>query len=301
MKKICIILFGLFAGFVFSPFSARAAAVRLVASGTAVVGQPFTVNVVLDTQGDDANTVQATVDYPTDFLSLQNVNDGNSIINFWITPPSATSSGEVDFAGIVPGGFTGSAGPLASLVFNPLVPGATTVTIATATVLRNDGLGSSIPVSVSNLSLAIATPATGTPPAAPANSLVLPNPFTPEITSDPNIFDGKYFLVFGTTDKGTGIDHYEVLEVPTGEMQGFTPAWHVAQSPYLLQDQSLSSNIYVRGVDHAGNFIVVEAAARFPSSIPQSMFVAIAVLRAILIVCVLLFLIWLARRKRGKE
>ena len=29
---------------------------------------------------------------------------------------------------------------------------------------------------------------------------------------DPNVFDGKWFLVFAALDKGSGIDHYEVME-----------------------------------------------------------------------------------------
>jgi len=148
MKKIIFTLFLL-------PLCAHAATVRLVASGTAVSGQPFNVGVMLDTQGDDANTVQATIDYPANIVSLQSVNDGGSIIDFWITPPAAASSGEVAFAGIVPGGFTGSSGTLISLVFNPLASGTAAFNVATATVLRNDGLGSSIPVTLSSAAVIV--------------------------------------------------------------------------------------------------------------------------------------------------
>jgi hypothetical protein len=280
------------------PFSAYAAALKLVANGPAVVGQPFRVDVVLDTQGDTLNAVQATIHYPANLVSVENVDDGNSIINFWVTPPAVSSSEEISFAGIVPGGFSGHSGPITSLIFNPLVPGAASISIATATVFRNDGQGTAVPVSLSNLSFGVSLPASGTPPVAPVNSLITPNSFTPEIAKDPNIFDGNYFLVFSTIDKGTGIDHYEVLEVPTGA--GTEPAgtWVVAQSPYLLRDQSLSSNIYVRAVDHAGNFIVVEVSARFPHSASPVTLAILGVARAIALVGVLIFLIWFVRRKR---
>jgi len=280
------------------PLCAHAAAVRLIASTTAVVGQPFSVGVALDAQGDDVNTIQATISYPASFFSLQGVNDGDSIVNFWIVSPNATSPGVIELAGIVPGGFNGSSGPITSLVFDPIATGIATLDVATATAFRNDGMGSSIPVTLSGIAAIIAVPASGTSPVPPANSLIVPNSFTPHITSDPSIFDGKYFMVFNTTDKGSGIDHYEVLEVSTGVGAESASAWVVARSPYVLQDQGLSSDVYVRAVDHAGNFIVVEVPARFPNIIPRSVFVALAVARAIVIAVVVLFLIWFVRRKR---
>ena len=61
-------------------------------------------------------------------------------------------------------------------------------------------------------------------------------------------------MAFSTTDPQSGIDHYEILE-------GSDTVWHNATSPYRLTDQSLSSNIYIRAVDGAGNFRVVELPA----------------------------------------
>jgi len=89
----------------------------------------------------------------------------------------------------------------------------------------------------------------------------------PEVSRDPNIFDGKWFLVFATQDKGSGIDHYEVLERRELKIQklGFSKEkslhskfyilnpWRVAESPYLLKDQELKSYIYVKAIDKAGN------------------------------------------------
>ena len=33
---------------------------------------------------------------------------------------------------------------------------------------------------------------------------------------DPKIFSGQYFVAFAASDAQSGIDHYEVLEVPAG-------------------------------------------------------------------------------------
>jgi hypothetical protein len=83
-----------------------------------------------------------------------------------------------------------------------------------------------------------------------------PEDFKPEIGKDPTIFGGKYFLSFATTDKMSGIDHFEILEADRrGFKRGTTrkAEWKRVESPYLLEDQSLQSIIKVKAVDKAGN------------------------------------------------
>ena len=68
----------------------------------------------------------------------------------------------------------------------------------------------------------------------------------------------KYNVVFNTTDKQTGIDHYKVIEEPISKFAAFewgraNAPWIVARSPYQLKDQSLNSTIRVKAVDKAGN------------------------------------------------
>ncbi|HVM76632.1 MAG TPA: cohesin domain-containing protein [Candidatus Paceibacterota bacterium] len=275
---------------------AHAAVLTLTPSPvSASVGQSVRVAVTLDTQGASANAVQGSVFFPPGLLSLQLIDTGSSMVNFWVTPPEQTSSGEIDFAGIIPGGFNGSSGPIVAFTFNPVAPGAASLTLASATVLANDGKGSDLPVAVSGTSISISS-AAGAIPAAPPHSVVAPDSFTPQIEQNPDFFNGQYFLVFGTIDKGTGIDHYEVMEVPTGWLGwGTSASWQTATSPYVLGDQSLSSNIYVRAVDHAGNFIVVSLPARHPRP-SFGVIAADAVIAGLIIVVA--FCIWLFKRRR---
>ena len=81
-----------------------------------------------------------------------------------------------------------------------------------------------------------------------------PNDFLPKIGKDPSVFGGKYFLTFATTDETSGIDHYEISET-RGKRQEI---WKKAESPYLLEDQSLQSKILVKAVDKAGNERIVQ-------------------------------------------
>jgi len=245
--------------FVAAGFVAHAATLGVVVGdATPNIGQPVRVDIPLDTQGEDANAIQGKIIFPSAAFKLESIVDGDSPVSFWIDAPSEVASGVVAFSGIMPGGFTGRTNSVVSLILLPLASGPGSITFQNTELLRNDGTGSAISLSTSSVTLAVSSVvATSSAPGISA-SLTGPDPFTPVISHDPNIYDGQYFLAFSTTDKGSGIDHYEVLEGST---------WQVATSPYLLQDQSLSSDIYVRAVDHSGNFIVVKVPAEHPQSI----------------------------------
>jgi four helix bundle protein len=78
-----------------------------------------------------------------------------------------------------------------------------------------------------------------------------PEEFKPEIAE----IEGKKYLVFSTTDKISGVDHYEIATLNQGGI--FFNAkpkleWKVGKNPYLLGDQKLSK-IFVKAIDKAGN------------------------------------------------
>lgn len=273
---------------------AHAAAINIMVDNNSIAqGETVQVNVTMDTQGSNANAVQAEILFPANMFILDRISDGSSAVSLWINPPSQSSPGVINLAGIMPGGFTGSSGALFSFTLHSLASGTGAIQVASATMLANDGSGSPLPMTLGTTPISIAPASTSSslaPPSAPPRDYTAPNPFTPQIVSDPNIFNGKYFLVFTTTDAESGIDHYEVLEVPSGgSVQPFS-SWHVATSPYLLTDQSLSSDIYVRAVDHDGNFIVVKVPARHPYGATHNDELLIIAVFAILLV--LLLFIW---------
>ncbi|OGZ19096.1 MAG: hypothetical protein A2Z68_02395 [Candidatus Nealsonbacteria bacterium RBG_13_38_11] len=114
-----------------------------------------------------------------------------------------------------------------------------------------------------------------------------PEPFEIEIQKTPEIFEGKYFIVFFTTDKQTGIDYYQIKE-GTGE-------WQIAESPYLLKGQSLKSIIQIKAVDKAGNERMVEY---IPSS-KIFFFSGIAIL-VLVLVAIIFYVGYLRKRKKNK-
>jgi len=254
------------------------------------VGQQFQVNVILNTEGEQINAVEGKIVFPEDLLDLKEVRDGNSIVNFWIERPKAetrkdtntntkqhesvrvdscgeanNSCGSVYFSGITPGGYNGSQGLVLSIIFLAKKEGSGLIEIQNAKTLLNDGKGTEAKLKIFNFQFSIFKEAAAVQPLAPEiRDLEPPENFKPEIASDPTIFDGKYFLVFATQDKSSGIDYYAIHESTRKRTRIDTKDWTQAESPYLLKDQKLRSWIYVKAVDKAGNERIAVVEPRYP-------------------------------------
>lgn len=218
------------------------------------VGDEFSVPIVLSSPSESVNAVSGDIVFSDDTLSVENILSANSVVTEWIDPPHSNGNSVV-FSGIMPGGYETTVDPvtqgrlpgiIATIVFKVKAAGAGNIQFSDAHAYKNDGLGSeaSIQTHVANFSLGdvgsgilIKTYDTN-PPLA----------FTPIISHYLSLYDGRWFVVFGTTDKETGIDHYEVKE-GSGD-------WVRADSPYVLNDQTLSGAVSVKAVDLAGNFTI---------------------------------------------
>lgn len=222
-------------------------------------GESFTVNLWLNHSGEPVNAMEGTVVFDPRQIELKDVRDGNSIINFWVDKPVVEpTASRLKFAGIIPGGYEGK-GLLLTLVFEARKEGPAALRLENMRLLRDDGKGTEVKVQTTGESLVI-LPSTmaGTAPVSIPEDTEPPEPFTPEVAQNPDLFDGQYFLVFATQDKSSGIDHYEVREG--------NDAYAVAESPYLLKSQRLDEGIYVKAVDKADHERVEFAAARNPKA-----------------------------------
>lgn len=209
------------------------------------------VDLIIDTQGQSINTIDVTLAFKRDDLAITGVSDGNSIVSLWLERPVVFhEKGEIHFVGVIPGGYYGTEGRLLRIFFSSLRIGESAFTLANAAVLVNDGAGTPAVIASSSLRFVLRAPSAMTPIEQDTTP---PESFIPHVAQDSAVFDGNYFLVFSTTDKGLGIDHYEILESPQSFfMKLFTP-WRRGESPYLLRDQTLSSEISVGAFDAKGN------------------------------------------------
>ncbi len=274
------------------PATASAATISFQAVPVHVgVGDVVRVNILLDS-AIPTNAFSGTVSYSAATVEPIAISDGNSIVNLWVTHPTVPATGVViPFAGITPGGFSGNAGTLFSILFRAKALGLADISIGNVEVLRNDGAGSKEPVTIKQFALSIGSKPSGGY-VEPADTTP-PEPFTAYLGSDSQ-FSGESYLVFMAVDKGSGIDHYAVAEsrLPSFLFPLFPLAWHTAASPYVLADQNLTSTVYIKAVDRAGN-------GRLSIYPPSHLFTVYEKVVLIVILVGVVFLFW--RRWVGRR
>lgn len=223
------------------------------------------------------NAVDAVLTY-SDNIQPVDVSVGKSIFNVWVESPTINQEEHtITFAGGIPNGYCGRVDGdprltniIAEIIFRS--PGLQIggsddnqayIDFAPETqVLLNDGQGTRAPLnflgSVITLEKGAGSGIVDDWREVVRGDNVPPEEFSIVLTKDDVAFTGNYFIVFSTTDKQTGISHYEIMEEPAEEFKHFSwggvdAPWVTANSPYVLQDQSLNSIIRVKAIDKAGN------------------------------------------------
>ena len=272
LSYIGIVFMGALA--IFSSSSVYAASVALDSSASSTeVGGVLRVKVALDPEQQNINATEGRVVFPSDLFRLVRVETGGSMVSAWIVSPRLSGGDTVEWGGIFSGGFLGVQDPyrtgllpggLFTLVFEAVQRGLGTIRTEATKVFLNDGKGTAISFGPRIISVRV---------DSPSYTLVLPtesippdkNPpesFIPKISRDETVAEGKWFVVFQTHDKESGVASYAIAESPR-RMQGIgEKVWNQATSPVILLDQTLKSYIYVRAVDFAGDERVVELQPR---------------------------------------
>ncbi len=239
----------------FAAFPVLGASIRVETPDTPVpVGQEFFVPITLDTQGESVNAIEGNIAFPHSLLEMVDIESGNSIINFWIEKPQRQGAEKIIFSGITPGGFVGSNQNIFTVVFRAKESGLGNIHGSKFQVLRHDGMGTVLPLEINTAWVQVNT-STSVDffDQMDREDREIPETFVPFITQDPHLFSGKYTLIFSTQDKGSGIDHYEVKE-------GKNAPYERVESPYMLRNQALDTDIFIKAVDNFGNerIIVIE-------------------------------------------
>jgi hypothetical protein len=250
IKKNILGLACLLFGIIFAlPSGANAAEIILSSDIKNIkVGDQFEVAFLLNTKDESINAVESAIIFPQNILELKEIKSSNSIISFWSQPPKA-SGNQINFSGVVPGGYAGRNGYVFSMIFQARAEGVSTIEISKIMALRNDGKGTPVQTTISELQLVVEGKAVAPKIVTQEKDTDPPEEFLPTIGRDESIFAGKYFLVFAAQDKGSGIDHYEVCEGKTECVE--------TDSLYLLKNQSLNEEIIVKAIDKNGNIKVV--------------------------------------------
>jgi len=248
------------------------------AESTVFRGDTVTLGLRIDTdEGECINTVDAVIHYDPSIRAVD-VSRGDSILNIWVENPVVNEAEHtITFAGGIPGGYCGRipGDPRLTNVLLELVFRSPGLSIGTgdnpspriwidesSQVLLHDGYGTNAELRLQDAKIILESKAGGTPTDAwtteVQNDAELPSDFSITLTKDDVAFGGRYFIVFNSNDKQSGIDHYEVMEEPFEEFNAFKwgradAPWLIAESPYVLKDQTLNSTIRVKAIDKAGN------------------------------------------------
>lgn len=239
-----------------------------------LTGQKFTVRLMLDPAGQTVNAVEGAVIFPADRLAPAGINEGASVIGLWVRKPALAEPGRIEFAGIMPAGFSGllgadwpgeRPGPVLELIFTARQSGEIKLWLDQPRVLLHDGKGTPLAVASPPLTLRLTGVFKEMPVEEADADREPPEDFKPVVGRAPHIFDGQWFVSFAARDPESGVAYFEIAEVKH-RASGFAKLpWRRAESPYLLNDQKLASFIYVKAVDQAGNERVAAVPPRYPA------------------------------------
>ena len=251
MRKIIIILFMI--SICLLPGMVTATSLRFTSdASTIALQQKQVVTLMLDSEGQDINAVEGTVTVSGAGIKLLAVIDSNSLVSYWLEYPKVVGN-SIRFSGIIPGGYHGKQGALFAILAQGDTAGETIWQTTSAKALLNDGKGTQLALASTALTLSVngditISPSTSVPYS---NDREAPESFKPEIGRNHYMFNNDWFVAFTTQDKSSGMDHWEIQESRTGYLD--PQKWQRVESPYRLQDQSLTSSIYIRAFDREGN------------------------------------------------
>ncbi len=253
----------------------------------------FIIKVKIDIGEECINTVKADLKFSQEVLEAVDFSQGDSILTLWLESPEINQSeGLISFTGGVPAGYCGEVpgspadsnllGRIIFKVQDTNIGQAEVKFLDTSQVLLNDGLGTVDELSAKGAAYSVLQHGSGSVRDEWQQELgqdkIPPEVFEVEVHQDTLIFEGKYFITFSTTDKQTGLSHFEVKEEERD--------WKQEESPYLLADQSLQSIIKVKAVDMAGN----ERIAEYVPEIPKKAFfwwiIVVVLISVIAIICI---------------
>lgn len=295
-------------------------------------GDSMTAKVRLDTDEDSGeciNAVDAVLTY-SENIDPVDISIGSSILNVWVQQPVIDKANHtISFAGGIPNGYCGRVigDPRLSNILTEIIfrsPGftvggsdETTAFINftdESTAYLNDGRGTKAALLTYGSSIELSS--------SPSN--VLQNPWKEKVNADVSepeefaislqkddkAFSNKWYIVFNTTDKQTGIDHYEIIEEPLTQFGAFSWAradapWLIERSPYILKDQSLNSTIRVKAVDKAGNeyiaTMIPDESIRTRSKDEVLTYVAVGAGALVLITFLIVLSLWYRNRKASRS
>lgn len=136
-----IFLFG-----IFFAFSAQAASLNFSVEKTVVaIGDQFSLEARVDSEGAGINVSQATITFPKNLLEVVKVDHSDSAFNFWLQEPAfSNDKGEITFLGGATNGLTGQSLKVLTITLKAKASGEADLAFTDAAIIASDGSGTNL-------------------------------------------------------------------------------------------------------------------------------------------------------------
>ncbi|MBI5045770.1 MAG: hypothetical protein HZC14_02075 [Candidatus Niyogibacteria bacterium] len=141
-------------------------------------GETLSVDIKIDSEGEDINAVQGTIHWPANVLEFIDASKDSSVFNFWVTDPVLSGdASSLNFIGGTAKGISGGALQVLKLRFKTIGVGTADMAVLDAAVIASDGRGTNILSKIKGANYKVGE--VGAAPALPTA------PPTPGITPQP--------------------------------------------------------------------------------------------------------------------
>lgn len=253
IKKITLPLIFLF-GFIVLPKISFAATISASSTSSISAGDTSVIDVYLNTENQDINSIDGSIILKDDHggnFEVKDISLVNSSFTMWPRKPSLEDGHKIYFVGGIPGGIKGDRLLMFKIIVKINQSGSFSLGPNGLVAYLNDGIGTDVKITKDLSSISIGE-SKGSPKDSwleiISNDDVPPEPFEIKVIQDENLFDGRKFAYFETTDSGSGIDYYEIREGGGSNIRTGTS--------YVLINQEKNLDLVVTAHDKAGNFQV---------------------------------------------
>lgn len=254
----------------------------------------FVAQVKLSSPNENINVAEGILTFNKNILDVKGISTGDSIFSLWTRAPVfSNENGMIMFTGGTPEGFKGKEGEILKIVFVAKAKGKANLAFAKDSALYlSDGKGTKIQSQMEPAVISVlARPSDKAPKdewsGVLAGDKSPPNGLEVKLGNDPSLFGGKYFISFFATDDGSGIKSYEVKEGDGDFVE--------SESPYVLKDQNLKSQIQIRAADKAGNYSIAKFSPRLAR---MEIYLNLLIMLAIIMVFVAIGIVYSKLKKK---
>ncbi len=118
------------------------------------IGDEFSVDVKIDSEGVGVNAAQASINYPVGILQEKSTDKSSSVFSFWLQEPTVdNSTGEVLFIGGSSSGLTGKTLQALRITFKVVGSGPAEISFSNGAITAADGNGTNVLSAMKGLSI----------------------------------------------------------------------------------------------------------------------------------------------------